>query len=100
MTPPPPLRGAGTLRRLRYTGALRGVGADLNALGSLRKLRSLGAPLGVGGQFLVGEVLLQFLQLEQLEEVLPHGLLGLRRDRRAQTGLVGRADQQPVAPVG
>src|SRR5262245_65702559 len=41
MTPPRPLRGAGTLRRLRSTGALRGRGAVLIADGSLRKLRSL-----------------------------------------------------------
>src|SRR4051794_19074669 len=41
VTPSPgPLRGAGTLRRLRYTGALRGRGDDLDNLESLRKLRS------------------------------------------------------------
>src|SRR6266498_2611462 len=40
MPPPPSLRGAGTLRRLHSTGALRGVGGGLNIDGSLRKLRS------------------------------------------------------------
>src|SRR6266496_6619113 len=39
---PPLLRGDGTLRRLRSTGALRRVGGALNIDGSLRKLRSSG----------------------------------------------------------
>src|SRR6266496_4460979 len=44
MTSPHPLRGPGTLRRLRSTGALRGLGTVLSAHGSLRKLRSRRPP--------------------------------------------------------
>src|SRR6476469_32480 len=41
LTPPPhPLRGVGTLRRLRSSGALRGIGGVVGVHGSLRKLRS------------------------------------------------------------
>jgi hypothetical protein len=39
-TPPRSLRGAGTLRRLRSTGALRGLEAGLDIDDSLRKLHS------------------------------------------------------------
>src|SRR6266496_4714759 len=46
LTPsPPPLRGIGTLRRLRYFDDLRRLGDAVNADGSLRKLRSLIPPL-------------------------------------------------------
>jgi hypothetical protein len=44
MPPPRPLRRAGTLRRLRYSGPLRGLEAGLNIDDSLRKLRSCRAP--------------------------------------------------------
>src|SRR5262245_1332313 len=37
---PRPLRGAGTLRRLRSTGALRGLASPASVDGSLRRLRS------------------------------------------------------------
>src|SRR6476469_2425294 len=40
MAPPRPLRGVGTLRRLRSSGALRGIGGVVGVHGSLRKLRS------------------------------------------------------------
>jgi len=40
MTTPRPLRGAGTLRKLRSTGALRVLGVALSVDDSLRKLRS------------------------------------------------------------
>jgi len=40
MTPPNPLRGAGTLRKLRSTGTLRGRGGVLDIDDSLRRLRS------------------------------------------------------------
>src|SRR6476469_5193313 len=40
MPPPHPLRGVGTLRRLRSSGALRGIGGVVGVHGSLRKLRS------------------------------------------------------------
>jgi hypothetical protein len=64
MPAPRPLRGAGTLRKLRSSGTLRGRGAVLNIDDSLRKLRSWEKParperrqqrVGLAGDDLVGE---------------------------------------------